>query len=157
MKKALYILLVFGIIVSCGKTKTVISIDQFVTRVDMQTDLTYSISEYIIEDLNGEIVGGTDVYELTNENDEIFRIIVDEVTPNKNPVNYTFYFENKKLIYSKIIKFDESGTDTIINSEYYFKGAEMIKQVNKHENGIEPEEVRQLSDFYLVYGKDELE
>jgi hypothetical protein len=80
--------------------------------------------------------------------------MADIVEPNKSPANYEFYFKRHTLTFARIIELDQSGNDTIIKSEYYFKGTDLIKQLDKKENKKNAETVRQLSEIYLVYGKE---
>lgn len=127
------------------------------TEIDNRNDLSQSITEFNTEDLNDEIVGGITIYKLTNDNGEIFRIITEVVQPTQSLANYKFYFKKDNLIYAKIVEFNEAGTDTIINSEYYYDGIKLIKQIDKKTDKMDAEIVRQVSEFYLVYGKEATE
>ncbi len=155
MKKTIFTFLIIGLLNSCGTNKTVSEIDDYINQISTRDDLAQSITEFNTENLNGEIVGGIDIYELTDENGETFRIIAEVVKPNQSPKHYVFYFKKDSMTYARVIEFDESGNDTIVDSKYYFSGADLIKQIDEQENKIEPETVRQLSDFYRAYGKEE--
>ena len=113
-----------------------------------------SITEFVTENENDEAVGGTSIYELTDSNDNIYRIVAEVGQPNEPPANYEFYYKKDTLIFARIIQFDEKGEGKITDSEYYFKGADLIKQVHKKAKKIDPKTVRKKSEFYLVYGKE---
>ena len=153
LKKAAFISFFIGFLISCGNDKSLTEIENYVTVIDARKDLSESITEYNTEDLNGDFVGGIDIYELTDKNGEIFRIIAEVVQPNQSPTHYKFYFKKDSLTFAAIVEFDKNGTDTIINSEYYFNGLNLIKQIDKKKKGIDAETLRQTSEFYLVYGK----
>lgn len=156
MRKAFYISLIIGILISCGNDKTQSEIEKYVIEVDNRKDLSESITEFNTEDLNGVIVGGISIYELTDNDGEIYRIIAEVGQPNQSPANYEFYFKKDSLTFARIVEFNKTGTDTIVNSEYYFDGIELVKQINKEKEKMDPETVRQVSEFYLVYGKKKL-
>lgn len=153
MRKAVYISLLIGLLISCSNEKSIAEIDKFVAEIDNRKDLTESVTEFDTEDLDGEIVGGISIYELTDENGEIYRIIAEVGQPNQSPANYEFYFKSDSLTFAKIVEFNETGTDTIVNSEYYYDGIELIKQIDRMKEKMNAETVRQVSEFYLVYGK----
>ncbi|MGM1057468.1 MAG: hypothetical protein ACQEWG_16400 [Bacteroidota bacterium] len=155
MKKTFFIILIIGLLNSCGTNEAVSKIDGYINEISTRDDLTQSIIEFNTENLDGEIVGGIDIYELTDENGETHRIIAEVVQPTQSPKHYVFYFKKDNLTYARVIEFDESGNDTIVDSKYYFSGADLIKQIDEQENKIVPETVRQLSDFYRAYGKEE--
>ncbi len=157
MKKTFVITLILGFLISCGNNKTVSEIDNYVIEIDKRTDLSESITEFITEDSNDEIVGGITIYELTDKNGKIYRIMAEIVQPSQSPANYEFYFKKDTLTFARIIEFDETGNDTITNSEYYFKGIELIKQLDKQGTEMTSETVRKASEFYLVYGKETTE
>lgn len=127
------------------------------TDIDNRKDLSESITEFNTENLDGEIVGGISIYELTDDSGEIYRIIAEVGQPNQSPANYEFYFKNDSLIFAKIVEFDKIGTDTIVNSEYYYNGNKLVKQIDRKKGKMEAETVRQVSEFYLVYGKEKTE
>ena len=135
MRKTIYIALIIGFLISCGNDKTLSEIEKYVT----------------------EIAGGISIYELTDNNGEIYRIIAEIGQPNQSPSNYEFYFKKDSLTFAKIVEFNETGTDTIINSEYYYDGVKLLKQTNWKEEKMDAETVRQVSEFYLVYGKQTTE
>jgi hypothetical protein len=153
LRKTIYISLIIGFLISCGNDKTFSEIEKYVAEIDNRKDLSESITEFITEDLDGVIVGGISIYELTDDNGEIYRIIAEVGQPNQSPANYEFYFKKDSLTFAKIVEFDETGTDTIINSEYYYDGIKLVKQINLKEGNMNAESVKQASEFYLVYGK----
>jgi hypothetical protein len=157
LRKAFYISLIFGFLISCGNDKTLAEIENYVNEIENRKDLSESITEFNTEDLDGEIVGGISIYELTDKNGEIYRIIAEVGQPNQSPANYEFYFRNDSLTFAKIVEFNETGTDTILNSEYYYDGIELIKQIDKKKGKMDAETVKQVSEFYLVYGKETTE
>lgn len=157
MRKTIYIALIIGFLISCGNDKTLSEIEKYVTEIDNRKDLSESITEFNTEDLNGEIAGGISIYELTDNNGEIYRIIAEVGQPNQSPANYVFYFKKDSLTFAKIVEFNETGTDTIINSEYYYDGVKLLKQTNWKEEKMDAETVRQVSEFYLVYEKQTTE
>ena len=157
MRKAFYISLIFGFLISCGNDKTLAEIEKYVNEIENRKDLSESITEFNTEDLDGEIVGGISIYELTDKDGEIYRIIAEVGQPNQSPANYEFYFKNDSLTFAKIVEFNETGTDTILNSEYYYDGIELIKQIDKKKEKMDAKTVRQVSEFYLVYGKETTE
>ena len=154
MKKTFVITLIFGFLIGCVDNNAVSEIKDYVTKTDSREDLTESITEFHTEDLDEEIIGGISIYELTDSDGEIYRIIAEVVQPNQRPAYYEFYFKNGTLNYSRIIEYDKSGSDTLMNSEYYFSGKKLIKQIDKRNNKMDAETVRQVSEFYLVYGKE---
>ena len=157
MRKAFYISLIIGLLISCSNDKTLSEIEKYVTEINNRKDLSESITEFNTEDLDGEIVGGITIYELTGKDGEIYRIIAEVGQPNQSPANYEFYFRKDTLTFAKIVEFNETGTDTIVNSEYYYDGPELVKQIDKKKEKLDPETVRQVSEFYLVYGKEPTE
>ena len=126
-------------------------------EIENRKDLSESITEFNTEDMDGEIVGGISIYELTDNNGEIYRIIAEVGQPNQSPANYEFFFKKDSLTFARIVEFNETGTDTIINSEYYYNGTKLIKQIDQKKEKMDGETVRQVSEFYLVYGKETTE
>ena len=157
MKKTTCIALIIGFLVSCGKDNTLSEIEKYVTEIDDRKDLSESITEFNTEDLDGEIVGGISIYELTDDNGEIYRIIAEVAQPNQSPANYEFYFKKDSLTFASIVEFNKTGTDTIVNSKYYYHGIKLVKQIDKKKEKMDAETVRQVSEFYLVYGKETTE
>ncbi|SDN16226.1 hypothetical protein [Kriegella aquimaris] len=119
--------------------------------------MSESITEFNTEDFDGEIVGGISIYELTDDNGEIYRIIAEVGQPNQSPANYEFYFKKDSLTFARIVEFNETGTDTIVNSKYYYDGIKLVKQIDQKKEKMDAETVRQVSEFYLVYGKETTE
>lgn len=157
MRKAFYISLIIGFLISCGNEKTLSEIEKYVTEIDNRKDLSESITEFNTEDLDGEIVGGISIYELTDSDGEIYRIIAEIGQPNQSPANYEFYFKKDSLTFARIVEFNKTGTDTIMNSEYYYDGVKSIKQIDQKKEKMDAKTVRQVSEFYLVYGKETTE
>ena len=157
MRKTIYIALIIGFLISCGNDKTLSEIEKYVTEIDNRKDLSESITEFNTEDLNGEIVGGISIYELTNKDGEIYRIIAEVGQPNQSPANYVFYFKKDSLTFARIVEFNETGTDTIVNSKYYYDGIKLVNQIDQKKEKMDAETVRQVSEFYLVYGKETTE
>jgi len=154
LRKAFYISLIFGFLISCGNDKTLVEIEKYVKEIENRKDLSESITEFNTEDLDGEIVGGISIYELTDKDGEIYRIIAEVGQPNQSPANYEFYFKKDSLTFARIVEFNETGTDTIVNSKYYYNGTKLLKQIDQKKEEMDAETVRQVSDFYLVYGKE---
>jgi hypothetical protein len=157
LRKTIYIALIIGFLISCRNDKTLSEIEKYVTEIDNRKDLSESITEFNTEDLNGEIVGGISIYELTNKDGEIYRIIAEVGQPNQSPANYEFYFKKDSLTFARIVEFNETGTDTIVNSKYYYDGIKLVKQIDQKKEKMDAETVRQVSEFYLVYGKETTE
>jgi len=157
LRKNIYIALIIGFLVSCGNDNTLSEIEKYVTEIDNRKDLSESITEFNTEDLDGEIVGGISIYELTDDNGEIYRIIAEVGQPNQSPANYEFYFKKDSLTFARIVEFNETGTDTIVNSKYYYDGIRLVKQIDQKKEKMDAETVRQVSEFYLVYGKETTE
>ena len=157
MRKTIYIALIIGILISCGNDKTLSEIEKYVTEIDNRKDLLKSIMEFNTEDLNGEIVGGISIYELTDKDGEIYRIIAEVGQPNQSPANYEFYFKKDSLTFARIVEFNETGNDTVVYSEYYYDRIKLVKQIDLKKEKMDAETVRQASEFYLVYGKDKTE
>ncbi len=156
-RKVFYISLIIGLLISCGNDKTLSEIEKYITEIDNRKDLSESITEFNTENLDGEIVDGISIYELTDKNGEIYRIIAEVGQPNQSPANYEFYFKKDSLTFTRIVKFNKTGTDTIMDSEYYYDGIELIKQIDQKKEKMDAETVRQVSEFYLVYGKETTE
>ena len=153
LKKTFVIALLFVFLFSCGNNKTISKIENYVTQINNRTDLIESITEFNTEDLNDKIVGGISIYKLADEKGGIYRMTAEIVRNNGAPANYEFYFKKDTLTFARIIEFDETGNDTIINSEYYFQGKKLLKQLNKQENKMDATTVKEVSEFYFVYGK----
>ncbi|WP_397298938.1 hypothetical protein [Nonlabens ulvanivorans] len=132
-------------------------IEKYVNEIDNRNDLSESISEFNTEDLDGELVGGISIYELTDNKGEIYRVVAEVGQPNRSPANYQFYFKEDSLTFARIVEFSESGADTIMNSQYYFNGIELIKQIDKEIEKMDAQTVRQVSEFYRIYGKETTE
>jgi hypothetical protein len=157
LRKTIYIALIIGFLISCGNDKALSEIEKYVTEINTRNDLSESITEFNTEDLNGEIVGGISIYKLTDEKEKIYRIIAEVGKPNQSPAHYEFYFKKYSLTFARIVEFNETGNDTIVNSEYYYDGIKLVKQIDLKKEKIDAETVRQASQFYLVYGKDKTE
>jgi len=154
LKKAIYITLIFGILISCSEDKTISEIQKYVNEIESRTDLNESITEFNTEDLNGEIVGGTSIYKFTDKDNNLYRITKESSNPNDTVLNYEFYYKNKKLIFAKVIKFSNnlSEFDTIVNSKLYYKNGKLIEQINQKPNGMDSEYVKLLAESMTVEG-----
>ena len=157
MKKLTFIVILFGSLASCKTDNVIAETNQYVAELANREDLTWSITEFVTEAPDDEIVGGMDISTLTSEDRQIYRIISDVSQPNQNPLNYDFFYRKGSLIFAQVIRFNEEGTDTIVNSDYYYKGNELIKQVDRKNMNIESNVVKQESDYYLNLSKKELE
>ena len=154
MKKAIYITFIFGILISCSEKKTISEIQDYVNEIESRTDLNESITEFNTKDLNGEIVGGTAIYELTDNKNQLYRIITETSQPNDSVFNYEFYYKDKKLVFAKIIHCTNKSfeLDTITNSELYFQNGKLIKQIDLKPTGIDSEYVKLLAESMTVQG-----
>ncbi|CDF79516.1 conserved hypothetical protein [Formosa agariphila KMM 3901] len=154
MKKAIYITLIFGILISCSGDKTISEIQKYVNGIESRTDLNESVTEFNTENHNGEIAGGTLIYELTDKDNNLYRITKESSNLNDTILNYEFYYKNKKLIFAKVIKFSNnlSKFDTIVNSELYYKNGKLIEQINQKPNGMDSEYVKLLAESMAVEG-----
>ncbi|MCK0126873.1 hypothetical protein MWU76_20960 [Gelidibacter sp. F2691] len=154
MKKAIYITFIFGILISCSEKKTISEIQNYVNEINSRTDLNESITEYNTEDLNGEIVGGTAIYELTDNENHLYRIITETAQPNDSTANFEFYYKDKELVLAKVLQFKNKSTelDTITNSELYYNKGKLIKQIDRKPTGINSEHIKLLAESYTVEG-----
>ncbi|WP_194852599.1 hypothetical protein [Nonlabens antarcticus] len=94
---------------------------------------------------------------MKNSNDEVVKVTADIIQKNRIPVKYKFYFKNEVLIFARMAEFNESRKDTTMDSDYYFNVSELIKQVDRKKNEMEAETVMNVSEFYLVFGKESAE
>ncbi|MHB0756908.1 hypothetical protein [Polaribacter sp. M15] len=154
MKKTIHLALILGILISCSENKHISEIKNYVIKIDNRTDLNESITEFNTENQNGEISGGTSIYELTDNDNKLYRIIKESSQPNDSVFNYEFYYKDKKLIFAKVIKFlnISSEFDTIVNSELYYKNEKLIEQLNKKPKGIDSEYIKLLAESFTVEG-----
>ena len=154
MKKVIYIALIFGILISCSERRTISEIENYVKEIENRTDLNESVTEFNTENLNGEIVSGTSIYELTDKDNNLYRIIKDGSNLNDTVLNYEFYYKSKKLVFAKIVKFSNysSEFDTIVNSELYFENGKLIEEINKKTIGIDAEYIKSLAESMTVEG-----
>jgi len=154
LRKTIYIALILGILINCSENKDISEIKNYVIEIDNRTDLNESITEFNTENQNGEIIGGSSIYELTDKDNELYRIIKESSQPNDSVFNYEFYYKDKKLIFAKVIKFSNnlSEFDTIVNSELYYKNEKLIEQLNKKTTGIDSEYVKLLAESFTVEG-----
>ncbi|WP_274474579.1 hypothetical protein [Mangrovimonas aestuarii] len=154
MKRAFYITLIFGILISCSENKTISEIQNYVNGIEARTDLNESITEFNTEDLNGEIVGGTSIYELTDKKNNLYRIITETAQPNDSTANFEFYYKDKELVFVKVLQFKNNSTelDTIINSELYYKKGKLIKQIDRKPTELNSEQIKLLAESYTVNG-----
>ena len=154
MKKVIHIILILGVLISCSEKKTLSEIKNYVKGIENRTDLKESITEFNTENLNGEIVDGASIYELTDEQNQLYRIITKTAQPNDSTVNLEFYYKDKELIFAKVLQFSNHPTelDTIINSELYFNKGKLIKQIDLKPTGIDSEYIKLLAESYTVEG-----
>ena len=154
MKRTIYITLIFGILISCSKNKTISEIQNYVSGIENRTDLNESITEFNTEDLNGEIVGGTSIYELTDNKNNLYRIITETAQPNDSTANFEFYYKDKELVLAKVLQFKNKSTelDTITNSELYYNKGKLIKQIDRKPTKINSEHIKLLAESYTVEG-----
>ena len=129
-------------------------IQNYVSGIENRTDLNESITEFITEDSNGEIVGGTAIYELTDNENQLYRIITETAQPNDSVSNFEFYYKEEKLVFAKIIHCSNKSMelDTITNSELYFQSGKLIKQIDLKPTGIDSEYVKLLAESMTVEG-----
>jgi len=154
LKKAIYIALIFGILISCSEKRTVSKIKSYVKEIENRTDLNESVTEFNTENLNGEIVGGTSIYELTDKDNNLYRIMIETAKPNDSTANFEFYYKDKELVFVKVLQFKNNSTelDTIINSESYYKKGKLIKQIDRKPTELNSEQIKLLAESYIVYG-----
>ena len=157
LKKTIIISLIFGFLISCGNGKTVSDIKKYVIAINNRTDLTEKVSESNAEDLKNDLISQMTIQVLKDSNDEILRVTAELIQKNGIPVNYEFYFKNEALTFARMTEFNDTRKDTIMDSDYYFNGSELIKQINRKKEELEAETVKQVSEFYLVFGKEETE
>ncbi|TYB76180.1 hypothetical protein [Bizionia myxarmorum] len=154
MKKRICILLIFVILTSCSVNKTITEIKNHVKEIENRTDLNESITEFNTENLNGEIIGGTSTYELTDKKNKLYRIITETAHPNDSIAYFEFYYKEKKLIFAKFLQFSNKQTelDTIINTKLYFKKGKLIKQIDFKLNKVDSEKIKLLAESYIIEG-----
>ncbi|TYC07388.1 hypothetical protein ES677_15075 [Bizionia gelidisalsuginis] len=154
MKKPIYISLIFIILTSCSANKTISEIKNYVKEIENRTDLNESITEFNTENLNGEIIGGTSTYELTDKKNKLYRIITETAQPNDSTAYFEFYYKQKKLIFAKALQFSnkETDLDTITNTELYFYKGKLIKQIDFKLNKGDSEKIKLLAESYTVEG-----
>ncbi|WP_299397648.1 hypothetical protein [uncultured Gelidibacter sp.] len=154
MKKPIYIALILGILTSCSVNKTISEIKNYVNVIENRTDLNESITEYNTEHLNGEVVGGTSTYELTDEQNKLYRIITETAQPNDSSANFEFYYKEKVLVFAKVLQFSnkKAELDTITNTELYFNKGKLIKQIDFKPKKIDSEKIKLLAESYTVEG-----
>ena len=128
MKKS-YITIILSLSVSCSNIRTISGINDYITKIDKRNDLFESIIEYETTDLKGKITGGISIYKLINSENKIYRLRAETIQENL-PTHYDFYFKKDILTFAKVIQFDLSRRDTIINSKYYYVNSRLIKQIN---------------------------
>ena len=152
-RKKLAILLILGIIIlSCNNSNKVDRIIHYIQSIDSRKDLTESVTEFETLDKNDKEISGFSIYELTDNDGVLHRLIADVAHPNELPGIYEFYYKNDTLTFARIMQFDELGIDTIIDSDYYFDRMKLIKKFNRKRDDLDSEIVLQASEFYLIYG-----
>ncbi|EAQ38305.1 hypothetical protein MED134_03299 [Dokdonia sp. MED134] len=154
MRKTIVIALIYSFLISCGSNYSVSKIDRYVKKVDNRKDYSELIVEYVVEESSEhEITGGSEIYVLTDKNGIVKRIVADENESNRKPANFQFYFRDSLLIYSRIVEFNDAGTDTITDSNFYFKGEKLIKQKDNKKNNIQSEYIKEMAEYYRRKGK----
>ncbi|QAA80338.1 hypothetical protein EI546_00675 [Aequorivita sp. H23M31] len=154
MKKTIVISLLLGFLISCGNSKAVSDIKKYVIQIDNRTDLTELISEFKPEELKTDLINEVAIQVLKDSDEKIFKVSAELVQKDGIPLKYIFYFKNEVLNFARMTEFNQTGKDTVMDSEYYFDGSELLKQINRKKEEMEAETVRQVSEFYLVYGKE---
>ena len=157
LREKILIILVFGFLTGCGNSSVISDIDQYVAIADESSDLKESITKYNAEDFNSDIINNMTYYELRDSEDKIYRIITDLITVDEIPYYYEFYYKNSDVVFSRIVELSKSGSDTLMNSRYYFSDSKLIKQIDQKEKNMESETVKQLSEFYFVFGNDRID
>ena len=154
LKRTIYITLIFGILISCSENKTISEIQNYVNEIENRTDLKESITEFNIEDLNREIVGGTSEFTLTDKQNKLYRIIKETSHPNDSILNYEFYYKDEKLVFAKVIKFSTYSLsfDTISNSELFYEKGKLIKQIDLKPTEINSEYIKILAESFTIEG-----
>ncbi|SEA79247.1 hypothetical protein SAMN05421540_1252 [Psychroflexus halocasei] len=144
--------------ISCVNQQTASDIDVYVKKINNRTDLIDSKNKFKTKIENGKLAEFT-INTRTDKKGDILRINAKIDFLNKKSDDYTFYFENDTLNFAHIIKFMETdeNLDTITNSEFYFFQENLIKQIDEKEKSMEAKTVQQLSEFYLVFGKETAE
>ncbi len=157
MKKTFIISLLLGFLISCGNSKSISNIEKYLIDIDNRTDLNEIVSESSNENLRSDLISQIKIQILKNSNDEVVKVTADIIQKNRIPVKYKFYFKNEVLIFARMAEFNESRKDTTMDSDYYFNVSELIKQVDRKKNEMEAETVMNVSEFYLVFGKESAE
>lgn len=157
MNKTFILIIILGFLVSCGKDKAVSDIEKYVTNVSNRSDLKESITEIKAEDLRTGLMSEIVIYHWKDSTGKVYRTGVEFLQKDKTHTFYKFYFKNDNLLFARIIELDKPKKDTIMNSDYYFKGTEMLKQIDRGKENLDAETVRQVSEFYLVFAKENSE
>jgi len=141
-------------LISCDENKNISEIKDYVKEVENRSDLNESITEFITENLTEENIGGTSIYELTDNKNKLYRIITQTSLPNDSITNFEFYYKNEKLIFAKVLQFSNnwSKLDTIRNSELFFHNNQLIKQVNINPKGINSDYIKSLAESFTIKG-----
>jgi hypothetical protein len=146
LRKTIVITLIFSFLISCGGSSSISKIDRYVKKVNNQKDYSETIIEYVIEESDEhDITGGSDIHVLTDNNENLKRLTVDRNESNRKPANFQFYFRDSLLIYSRIVEFNDIGTD--------FKNEKLIKQKDRKVNTVSSEYIKEIAEFYKRKGK----
>ena len=156
--KLIIILILTLIISSCNEKEKITTINDYVKNIDLRDDLSESITEFETEIYEKGVLGGIDIYELTDSLKNIYRITVNVSKPNDSVGEYEFYYKNDSLVFARIkdliqSKADNQLLDTLVDSEFYFDKNELLKRFDKKNENYDGEIIRQISEFYIVYGK----
>ena len=154
MRKTIVIILIYSLLISCGSNSSISKIDRYVKKVNSQKNYSEKIIEHVIEESDEhDITGGSVIHVLTDNNENLKRLTVDINESNRKPANFQFYFRDSLLIYSRIVEFNDIGTDTIIDSDFYFKNEKLIKQKDRKVNAVSSEYIKEIAEFYKREGK----
>ncbi len=116
--------------------------------------MTELISEFKPEELKTDLINQIAIQVRKDSDENIFKVSAELVQKDGIPLKYVFYFKNEVLNFARMTEFNEIAKDTVMDSEYYFDGTELLKQINRKKEEMDAETVRQASEFYLIYGKE---
>ncbi|SDY09061.1 hypothetical protein SAMN05444411_1224 [Lutibacter oricola] len=160
MKKiTLTTLLILCILIfSCNNSNKIDEINNYVEKIDSRKDLTESITEFETEIIGKGIVAGFEIYELTDKSKNIYRLTASIAKQNDSVGEYEFYYKNDSLIFARIKDFIQSknnsqSLDTLVDSEFYYEDNRLIERTDKKNINYDGEMIKQISEFYLIYGK----
>ena len=126
-------------------------IEDYVKKIDNRTDLSETLIEFNSDNFHDEIADKSRIYSLSNQQKEIIRIIAEIQQPNSALAKYEFYFKDNQLVYASALDFESNRIDTVLESECYYRENEVISQVDYRDNKIDAENLRQASEYYVLY------